>query len=275
MTDPSPSSPSAAVPGEDERAAAKLAMAWTHTARFLTTASKLAELPVSELPEIAFVGRSNAGKSTAINVLTQQKRLAFASKTPGRTQHINLFELGPKLGARCAVRRPAGLRLRRGRARHEAALAAGDGRVPRDQAQPGGDRHAGRFAAGLHRARHEPARLRRRRASATEPSRCWCSDQGRQAEPARARRRVGRAQDTLAPIIGETADVGVAPFSALSRQGVNDAAVWLHRSSAVRGGVRALAAFVGRSHAGRNVPLERSGLREGRRAQLGSAPCCM
>jgi ribosome biogenesis GTP-binding protein YsxC/EngB len=46
-----------------------------------------------------FVGRSNAGKSTAINVLTQQKRLAFASKTPGRTQHINLFELGPKLAA--------------------------------------------------------------------------------------------------------------------------------------------------------------------------------
>ena len=45
---------------------------------------------------MAFVGRSNAGKSTAINVLTQQKRLAFASKTPGRTQHINLFELGPK-----------------------------------------------------------------------------------------------------------------------------------------------------------------------------------
>ena len=72
-------------------------MAWAHTARFLTTASKLSELPVSELPEIAFVGRSNAGKSTAINVLTQQKRLAFASKTPGRTQHINLFELGPRL----------------------------------------------------------------------------------------------------------------------------------------------------------------------------------
>jgi len=97
MTDPSPSSPPAAAPGGDEGAAAKLAMAWAHTARFLTTASKLSELPPSELPEIAFVGRSNAGKSTAINVLTQQKRLAFASKTPGRTQHINLFELGPKL----------------------------------------------------------------------------------------------------------------------------------------------------------------------------------
>ena len=84
--------------GTDD-AEVRRALAWTHTARFLTTASALSELPVTELPEIAFVGRSNAGKSTAINVLTQQKRLAFASKTPGRTQHINLFELGPKLEA--------------------------------------------------------------------------------------------------------------------------------------------------------------------------------
>lgn len=75
---------------------AKAAMGWAHTARFLTTASQLHQLPEMELPEIAFVGRSNAGKSTAINTLTQQKRLAFASKTPGRTQHINLFTLGPK-----------------------------------------------------------------------------------------------------------------------------------------------------------------------------------
>ena len=72
------------------------ALAWTHTARFLTTASKLEQLPATELPEIAFVGRSNAGKSTAINRLAQQKRLAFASRTPGRTQHINLFAVGPK-----------------------------------------------------------------------------------------------------------------------------------------------------------------------------------
>jgi GTP-binding protein len=77
-------------------AAAKNALAWSHSARFLTTASKLDQLPVTELPEIAFVGRSNAGKSTAINRLAQQKRLAFASRTPGRTQHINLFEVGPK-----------------------------------------------------------------------------------------------------------------------------------------------------------------------------------
>ncbi len=75
---------------------AKAALAWAHTARFLDTAAALDHLPVSDLPEIAFVGRSNAGKSSAINALTQQHRLAFASKTPGRTQHINLFALGPK-----------------------------------------------------------------------------------------------------------------------------------------------------------------------------------
>jgi GTP-binding protein len=76
--------------------ATRHALAWTHTARFLTTASRLDQLPAHELPEIAFVGRSNAGKSTAINTLAQQRQLAYASKTPGRTQHINLFEVGPK-----------------------------------------------------------------------------------------------------------------------------------------------------------------------------------
>ncbi|MGL4666780.1 MAG: ribosome biogenesis GTP-binding protein YihA/YsxC [Saezia sp.] len=77
-----------------EPEAAKEALAWLHTARFFTTAAQLDQLPPPDLPEIAFVGRSNAGKSTAINTFTQQKRLAFASKTPGRTQHINLFALG-------------------------------------------------------------------------------------------------------------------------------------------------------------------------------------
>ena len=69
-------------------------MGWLHTARFLTTAAQLHHLPPIHVPEIAFVGRSNAGKSTCINTLTQQKQLAFASKRPGRTQHINLFSLG-------------------------------------------------------------------------------------------------------------------------------------------------------------------------------------
>jgi len=83
--------PSAATaPGPDP----KIAMGWLHTAKFLTTAPELKHLPRIDVPEIAFVGRSNAGKSTCINTLTQQHRLAFASKTPGRTQSINLFSLG-------------------------------------------------------------------------------------------------------------------------------------------------------------------------------------
>lgn len=63
-------------------------------ARFFTTVNHLRDLPVLNVPEIAFAGRSNAGKSTAINILCNQKKLAFASKTPGRTQHINYFSIG-------------------------------------------------------------------------------------------------------------------------------------------------------------------------------------
>ena len=90
MTAPAiPSSPAVLPPDMD-----KIAMGWLHTAKFLTTAPELHHLPALDVPEIAFVGRSNAGKSTCINTLTQQHRLAFASKTPGRTQSINLFSLG-------------------------------------------------------------------------------------------------------------------------------------------------------------------------------------
>ena len=81
---------------------AVIASGWLHTAKFLTTAPQLHFLPALDVPEIAFVGRSNAGKSTCINALTQQKQLAFASKKPGRTQHINLFSLG-KQGVTDAV----------------------------------------------------------------------------------------------------------------------------------------------------------------------------
>jgi GTP-binding protein len=71
-------------------------------ARFFTTVNQLRDLPRTQVPEIAFAGRSNAGKSTAINILTNQKGLAFASKTPGRTQHINFFSIG---GAHVAMHR--------------------------------------------------------------------------------------------------------------------------------------------------------------------------
>ena len=66
------------------------------SARFLFSVADSAALPPPTVPEIAFAGRSNAGKSTAINALTDQKQLAFASKTPGRTQLLNFFELSER-----------------------------------------------------------------------------------------------------------------------------------------------------------------------------------
>lgn len=89
-------------PPANAASAASIAAGWLHTARFLTSAPELHFLPKLELPEIAFVGRSNSGKSTCINTLTQQRQLAFASRKPGRTQHINLFALG-KQGVTDAV----------------------------------------------------------------------------------------------------------------------------------------------------------------------------
>lgn len=61
-------------------------------AKFFTTVNDLKNLPKTNY-EIAIVGRSNAGKSSLLNALTNQTRLAFTSKTPGRTQHINYFEV--------------------------------------------------------------------------------------------------------------------------------------------------------------------------------------
>ena len=68
-------------------------MSLLQRASFFTSAARLDQLPPPGAPEVAFVGRSNSGKSTAINVLTNQRRLAFSSKTPGRTRLINLFGL--------------------------------------------------------------------------------------------------------------------------------------------------------------------------------------
>ena len=60
---------------------------------FLTTVAHLRDLPADARREIAFSGRSNAGKSSAINTLANHVRLAYVSKTPGRTQHLNYFTL--------------------------------------------------------------------------------------------------------------------------------------------------------------------------------------
>jgi GTP-binding protein len=63
--------------------------------RFLTSAAEAHQLAPDTGREVAFAGRSNSGKSTAINVITQRSGLARVSRTPGRTQLINFFEVGP------------------------------------------------------------------------------------------------------------------------------------------------------------------------------------
>ncbi len=68
-------------------------MSLLHRATFVISAARLDQLPPPGPPEVCFAGRSNAGKSSAINVLTNQRRLAFSSKTPGRTRLINMFGL--------------------------------------------------------------------------------------------------------------------------------------------------------------------------------------
>ena len=67
-------------------------------ATFFTSAHKLKDLPADTVTEIAFAGRSNAGKSSALNTLANHNRLAYVSKQPGRTQLINFFSLNPEQG---------------------------------------------------------------------------------------------------------------------------------------------------------------------------------
>ena len=62
-------------------------------AEFVTSSAKPENFPSDRLPEIAFLGRSNVGKSSLINALIGQKRLAFTSNTPGRTQTINFYRI--------------------------------------------------------------------------------------------------------------------------------------------------------------------------------------
>ena len=209
--------------------AVREALSWTQSARFLTTASLLSQLPAPGLPEVAFVGRSNAGKSTAINTLAQHRRLAFASKTPGRTQHINLFELGP-LGAAdglwadlpgygyAAVARGAKLRWQQVMAdylarRHSLAgivmlVDSRHGFTPLDQQLLDFvSERVGRGEVKLLVLLTKADKLNRNQQA----------------------RSLAQAQKALAGLATDVADIGVSLFSALSRQGLGDAALVLQQ----------------------------------------------
>lgn len=68
------------------------------SAKFVTSATKPAQYPAAELPEIAFAGRSNVGKSSLINTLLNRKHLVKTGSTPGRTQLINFFNINDSVG---------------------------------------------------------------------------------------------------------------------------------------------------------------------------------
>ncbi|MEJ2154060.1 MAG: ribosome biogenesis GTP-binding protein YihA/YsxC [Desulfobacteraceae bacterium] len=67
------------------------------SAQFITSAVKIQQYPTADLPEVAFAGRSNVGKSSLINKLVNRKRLVKTSSTPGRTQLINFFQVNGEL----------------------------------------------------------------------------------------------------------------------------------------------------------------------------------
>ncbi|PXW92773.1 GTP-binding protein [Sphaerotilus hippei] len=219
------STPSSAAGGAD---ATRTALAWTHTARFFTTAARLDQLPGHNLPEIAFVGRSNAGKSTAINTLAQQRQLAFASKTPGRTQHINLFMVGPKETPNAlwadlpgygyaAVARTAKLRWQKVMADYLAVRRNLSGVVQMVDSRHGFtdlDRQLLSFVAP--RVSNGEVRLLVILTKADKLNR-------KESDLS-----LRKAQEVLGELVTDESDVSIALFSALKRTGVADVAQILH-----------------------------------------------
>lgn len=262
---------------------AQQALAWAHTARFLTTASQLKHLPVNgvlpaearaaalearlaaeqdgvdlaeshdldgpldagvdeglgqdlpprQLPEIAFVGRSNAGKSTAINTLAQQKRLAFASKTPGRTQHINLFAVGPKDApdalfadlpgyGYAAVARDAKLRWQRVMADYLGERESLSGVVLMVDSR-----------LGLTELDKQLLEFVSDRVTAGEISLLLVLTKADKLNRKEGAAVMAQVQKDIAVLATEDSDIGITLFSALNKQGVGDVAEllyeWAHR----------------------------------------------
>lgn len=209
-------------------ALARAALAWAQGARFLTTASRLDQLPAPGLPEIAFVGRSNAGKSTAINTLAQQRRLAFASKTPGRTQHINLFEVGPQDAPDARWTDLPG---------YGYAAVAQDAKLRWQQVMADylAHRHSLAGVVMMVDARHGFTALDRQllefvapRVGVGEVHLLVLLTKADKLSRSEGQRALAQAQQVLAEVATEYSDIGVALFSALTRQGLADAAATLH-----------------------------------------------
>ena len=271
--------------------AGKRALAWTHTARFLTTASQLKHLPVNgvlpaeaqaraeaagddefdeflddadvgapegdagsalasegealahdlaprQLPEIAFVGRSNAGKSTAVNTLAQQKRLAFASKTPGRTQHINLFAVGPRDApdalfadlpgyGYAAVARDAKLRWQRVMADYLSQRESLSGVVLMVDSR-----------LGLTDLDKQLLEFVSDRVTAGEVSLLIVLTKADKLNRKEGAAVLAQVEKDIGVLATEDSDIGITLFSALNKQGLEDVAEvlydWAHREPALR-----------------------------------------
>lgn len=213
----------------DAAGPARDALAWAHGARFVASAARLDQLPAPGLPEIAFVGRSNAGKSTAINTLAQHKRLAFASRTPGRTQLINLFALGPREEPDALLADLPGYGY--------AAVARSAKRAWQEvMADYLMQRSSLAGIVLLVDARHGLTALDRQllefvspRVGTGQVRLLLLMTKADKLSRREAQAALGEAQGVLGAYATEEADIGVSLFSALTRQGLEEVALTLRQ----------------------------------------------
>nr|WP_297389986.1 ribosome biogenesis GTP-binding protein YihA/YsxC [uncultured Roseateles sp.] len=196
------------------------------------------DLAPRQLPEIAFVGRSNAGKSTAVNTLAQQKRLAFASKTPGRTQHINLFAVGPRDApdalfadlpgyGYAAVARDAKLRWQRVMADYLSQRESLSGVVLMVDSR-----------LGLTDLDKQLLEFVSDRVTAGEVSLLIVLTKADKLNRKEGAAVLAQVEKDIGVLATEDSDIGITLFSALNKQGLEDVAEvlydWAHREPALR-----------------------------------------